>query len=265
MLATADSSIQKAKWKAPVLPRSKEPLFTLLGKSYASSDFLAYAEKHQHPTNLSPAKYLEQLYNNYVDACILDKQEEKIVQENPEYSFLVKEYYEGILLFEIMEKEVWNKASEDSAGQVRYYEAHKADYQTGERARAVLYSSASANDLEALRPVVQQGDAQKILEIVMAKRIKSESGFYKKDDKAILGKISWTEGVHPAENNGMYYLAWLKNILAPGPMSFEEARPAVISDYQTYLEKSWIENLKKKYPVKVNEKGKQYILQQLRN
>jgi peptidyl-prolyl cis-trans isomerase SurA len=265
VIATADSSLQKAKWKSPAFPRSeKEPLFTLLGKNYTAGDFLAYAEKHQHSNNLAPGKYLEQVYNNYVDACILDKQEEKIVRENPEYSFLVKEYYEGILLFEIMEREVWNKASADSVGQVRYFEAHTADYQAGERVKAVLYSSATAADLEALRLVVQKADESKIQEMVSAKRIKSESGFYKKEDKAILGKISWTEGVHSAENNGMYYLAWLKNILPPGPMSFEEARPAVISDYQTYLEKSWLEGLKKKYPVKVNEKGKQYILQQLR-
>jgi peptidyl-prolyl cis-trans isomerase SurA len=265
VIATADSSLQKATWKAPVFPRTeKEPLFTLLGKNYTASDFLAYAEKHQRPNTLAPGKYMEQVYNNYVDACILDKQEEKIVRENPEYSFLVKEYYEGILLFEIMEREVWNKASADSVGQVHYFEAHTADYQAGERVKAALYSSAAAADLEALRPAVQKADEAKIQEMVSAKRIKSESGFYKKDDKAVLGKISWTEGVHSAENNGMYYLAWLKNILPPGPMSFEEARPAVISDYQTYLEKSWIEGLKKKYPVKVNEKGKQYILQQLK-
>lgn len=264
VLATADTTLRKGKWKAPALPRTtKEPLFTLLDKPYPATDFLAYAEKHQHATTLEPAKYLEQLYNNYVDACILDQQEAKIARENPEYSFLVKEYYEGILLFEIMEKEVWNKASEDSTGQVRYFEGHTADYQAGERAKAVLYSSASAADLGALRLVILEGDAQRIQEIVASKRIKSESGFYKKDDKAILGKIPWAEGAHSAENNGMYYLAWLKNILPPGAMSFEEARPAVISDYQSYLEKSWLLELKKKYPVKVNGKGKQYILQQL--
>jgi peptidyl-prolyl cis-trans isomerase SurA len=61
----------------------------------------------------------------------------------------------------------------------------------------------------------------------------------------------------------MYYLAWLKEILPLGPMSFDEARTAIISDYQGNLEKMWLEQLKKKYPVKVNEKGKQYVLQQL--
>ena len=75
--------------------------------------------------------------------------------------------------------------------------------------------------------------------------------------------MPWSKGVYSVENNGMYYLAWLKDILPPGSMSFEEARTAIISDYQGNLEKMWLEQLKKKYPVKVNEKGKQYVLQQL--
>ena len=97
------------------------------------------------------------------------------------------------------------------------------------------------------------------------KKVKMESGYFKKEDKAILQKVPWEKGLYSVENNGMYYLAWLKDILPPGPMSFEEARPAIISDYQAYLEKMWLEQLKKRYTVKVNEKGKQYILQQLRS
>ena len=93
--------------------------------------------------------------------------------------------------------------------------------------------------------------------------MKTESGYYLKADRPILGKIPWSVGVYSVENNGMYYLAWLKEILPPGSMSFEEARTAIISDYQGNLEKMWVEQLKKKYPIKVNEKGKQYVLHQL--
>jgi len=158
---------------------------------------------------------------------------------------------------------VWNKASEDSVGQHHYYDAHAADYKAGERAKASFYFTASAGVVENLRPLLLAGDDKKIQEFVSQNKLKTESGFYKKEEKTILQKVQWSPGIYSVENNGMYYLAWLKDILPPGIMSFEEARPAVISDYQNYLEKSWIEQLKKKYPVKVNEKGKQYILQNL--
>lgn len=261
--AQADSTLLQGKWKIPATKKGVT-LFSIGKQNYSSADFFQYVKKNQRTSNLTPQKYIEQLYNNYVELRINEKQEEKILKEHPEHGFLLKEYYEGILLFEIMEDEVWNKASEDSVGQVKYYEAHKTDYQAGERCKAVLYSSASVADLEAIKPALDQGDDTPVLEQIVQKRIKAEAGYFKKEDKAVLSKIAWTPGVHSAENNGIYYLAWLKNILPPGTMSFEEARPAIISDYQNDLEKRWVEEMKKKYAVKVNEKGKQYILQKLR-
>jgi len=263
VFSLADSNLVKGTWK-PVYPgAAKQSLFLLKGNHYYVSDFLTYAQAHQQRTAGTPEKYLEQLYNNYVDACISEKQEEKIVQENPDYTFLLQEYYEGILLFEIMEDEVWNKASEDSTGQHQYYTTHKSSYQAGERVDAAFYQAGSQEIVNGLLPLLQLGDEKKTKDYITQNKVKTETGFYKKEDKAVLQKVPWTAGIHPSENNGMYYLAWLKEILPAGDMSFEEARPTVISDYQTYLEKSWLDQLRKKYPVKINEKGKQYVLQQL--
>lgn len=264
VLNLADSSLLKGKWVAPdFLNADKVILFRLKDQAYTVHSFLDYAQKNQRQNTNNPQKYLEQLYNNYVDENILALVEKKIIDQNPSYRFLLKEYYEGILLFEIMEKEVWNKASEDSIGQRSYYESHKADYHAGERVNAVLYSS-NTNDFSIpLKEIVLSGDESSIQEFIRQKKVKSESGYYLKGDKPIFDKMPWSSGVYSAENNGMYYLAWLKEILPPGSMSFDEARTSIISDYQGNLEKIWLEQLGRKYPVKVNEKGKQYVLQQL--
>ncbi|MBA4055705.1 MAG: hypothetical protein C0490_13400, partial [Marivirga sp.] len=266
ILALADSALKQGKWKMPVFPNSgKVILFTLQTRNYVAKDFLSYAVKNQRPNAQPPVKYLEQLYNNFVDESILKLAEEKILLENPTYGYLLKEYYEGILLFEIMEKEVWNKASEDSVGQRRYYESNASNYQAGERVKAAIYSSNNGEFTGPLKALIAEEDDSKIQSFLNLKKVKTEAGYYKKEDKLIFGKMPWAPGVYSAENNGIYYLAWLKDILPPGNMSFEEARPAIISDYQTYLEKMWVEQLKKKYSVKVNEKGKQNILQQLQS
>jgi peptidyl-prolyl cis-trans isomerase SurA len=265
VLALSDSTLSKGTWKAPTFPKAdKQMLFSIDKKKYSVKDFFTYAQRNQRPTNQSPQKYLEQLYNNYVDASILEKQEAKILANNPDYGYLLKEYYEGILLFEIMEDEVWNKASEDSLGQVKYFEGHTSEYQAGDRVKATIYTSSAPVQWDAIKATLEKGQEEEIQKMLFDQHIKYESGFFKKDDKAILTKIPWSVGMHPAENNGIYYLAWLKSVLPAGNMSFEEARPAVISDYQNFLEKGWVEQLKKKYSVKVNEKGKQYILQKLK-
>jgi peptidyl-prolyl cis-trans isomerase SurA len=264
-LALADTSLQKGTWNRRLVVPSGQTnaLFTIQGKPVYPDDFTAYVKEHQQPNKQSPQRYLQQLYDAFVDQRILDAQEEKIAAANPEYKFLLNEYYEGILLFEIMEKEVWNKASDDSVGQHAYYQANKQKYTAGERVKATLYSSSTPGVMEELKPMVANGDEKAIHQFVTAQKIKSEAGFFKKDDKALLKLVPWSVGVHWAENNGMYYLAWIKELLPAGNMSFEEARPSLISDYQNHLEESWLQALRKKYPVKLSKKGKSYCFSQL--
>jgi len=69
--------------------------------------------------------------------------------------------------------------------------------------------------------------------------------------------------LHEAESDGLFYLVEVKRLIAPGIKTFEEARAQVISDYQDYLEKNWVQGLRKKYPVKVNKKGKKFVLAEL--
>ena len=126
----------------PLFPNAdKQVLFSVQGTGYTVKEFFNYVQKTQKANAQPPAKIFEQLYNNYADAIIFEKVEEQIIRTNPTYRYLLKEYYEGILLFEIMENEVWNKASDDSVGQHTYYKNHIADYQAGERAKTMIYSS----------------------------------------------------------------------------------------------------------------------------
>ncbi len=98
VLALADSSLMNGTWEIPeALASENEVLFYLQGRAYSVQDFLAYAHRHQRPNALSPGEYLEQLYNNFIDASIRTLVEEKIIAENPTYRFLLREYYEGIL------------------------------------------------------------------------------------------------------------------------------------------------------------------------
>jgi peptidyl-prolyl cis-trans isomerase SurA len=262
-LAAGDTSLRSAKWKIPAAFDGKSVLFSLQSKPFTSKDFLVYAQTNQRPNSMAPEKYLETLYSSFVDMNINALLEEKIVKNNPEFQLLLNEYYEGILLFEIMEKEVWNKASEDSLGQVRFFNENKTKYVAGERAKTIIYSSASKDVIGRLRDKIASSDTAKLADFVTINKIRQEGGAFEREEKSILSKMNWAEGLQTSETNGMYYLAWIRRILPPGQKTFEEARPAVISDYQNYLEKVWLEALRKKYPVKLNAKGKTYVFEKL--
>ncbi|HEY0742872.1 MAG TPA: peptidylprolyl isomerase, partial [Chryseosolibacter sp.] len=256
VFALADSSMTKGRWKANGRG-SDEILFVMNGTNYPVKSFLEYLEKNQKANLVGPAKYMEQMYNQYVDEVQGEVFEERIKQKNPEYGFLLNEYYEGILLFEIMEREVWNRASQDSIGQHQYYLAHKGDYKASDRVKATIFSSPSKESVSQLQGMMGNADSTAIQTFVTKEKIRREAGNFEKSDRPVLSKIGWTTGTHALEHNNMHYLVVVKTLLPPGNKSFEEARSSVISDYQNFLEKEWLSKLRKKYPVKVNKKGKQ--------
>jgi peptidyl-prolyl cis-trans isomerase SurA len=128
----------------------------------------------------------------------------------------------------------------------------------------VIYSSASSALISSLKQSVEKGDTTAVEKAIASKSARQEIGTFQRNDRPVLAKIEWREGLYAEENNGTQYLVHVKSIVPPGALSFEEARTSVISDYQDYLEKNWIEQLRKKYPVKVNAKVKNYVLEKLK-
>lgn len=250
-----DSLIWKGDFTASGKKTGSSELFTLAGKPYPVSAFANYIRQNVSASQRTSGS-LPGLYERFIDDTILELQEEKVLRDHPEYRFLLNEYYEGILLFEIMEKEVWNKASEDSVGQHKYFLQNEGKYTAGSRVRASMYSTADQTLLPALKILIEEGNAARIQEYVSRNKIRAESGYFTKEDKAVLKKVPAEPGIHSGENNGMYYIAWLKEVIPAGTMSFDEARPTVIADYQNHLEAAWIADLKRKYPVKINSAGR---------
>ena len=261
VMDSAVSILSNKNPKVSIAYLQEEVLFTMQNKPYRVKDFLAYLEDHRPATPISSRQNAEHLFLQYVDAVQIQLLEEKVKSESPEYKWLLKEYYEGILLFEIMEKEVWNKAMEDTIGQRNYFLAHASRYKAGERMVGELYSSPSKEYVERLQDLVDQDSAA--LSFIATHRIRRESGIFGKGDRPVFSKIAWAPGSHIAENNGTYYMVGIEKILPPGLRTFEEARASVISDYQTFLEESWITELKRKFVVKVGKKAKKSAFEEL--
>lgn len=259
----ADTTLTQGKWDPVYKNAEQGVIFTLKGKNYTVADFIAFVIQNQKRSHLAPAKYLEQLLNGFSDAMLLEALEADIIKKTPGFRWILQEYYEGILLFDIMEKEVWNKASADTAGQRSYFLRNAGKYKAGERIRADLYSSTTKVHVDLIDQALLSKDTSRVNETVRTYKVKKESGLFEKDDRIVFSKIPWKAGVHRAENNNLYYVAYVIEIVPPGQKTFEEARPDLISDYQNAVEQDWIASLKKKYPVRINKKGKNLAIQEL--
>ena len=231
-----------------------EVLFTMQDRPYRVGDLLSFVKEQQSLQQDTP-KAIEELWTSYVDRVQIQLLEEKVIRESPTYKWLLKEYYEGILLFEIMETEVWNKAMEDTTGQRDYFNKHPGKYMAGERMAGKIYTSQIKGPLDDLKTMLERGQTD-VADFLASHRIRQDSGAFEQKERVIFSNISWTPGFHLTAQNGVNHLIHIQKLLPPGPKTFEEARPSVISDYQTFLEDSWISELKRKFGVKVNKKSK---------
>ncbi|MBI3482915.1 MAG: peptidylprolyl isomerase, partial [Bacteroidetes bacterium] len=263
VLASADSSLLKGQWKFKGGDDLKKgSLFSVGNKNFTVGDFINWVEKKQISNKLSPSNYINQLFNSFSDEKINEAEEEKIIRENPDFQHLMTEYREGILLFEIMEKEIWNKASEDSIGQKKFYNENVDKYKAGPRVEARIFSTTDKSFLEEMKKKISKGDTLKAADM---KKFKSVQHFrnYEKGESKVIDKINWVPGLQETEMDGTYYLVEVSHLVEAGTKKFTESRAQVISSYQDSLEKSWVASLKKKYPVKVNNKGKNAVMEEL--
>ncbi len=264
IIVLADSNLVKGKWKynGPA-DQQNGVIFTAHNEKITAAEFIRFINANQKTSALSPSVYMNQLYDRFTEEKISEWEEEKLRNENPEYRNLLNEYREGILFFGIMEKEVWNRASEDTIGQRNFYEQNKLKYNAGDRVEARIFSTTDKSFLERIKTKITSGDSLTKGDV---KQFKSIQNFraYEKGESKIIDKVSWAAGLHETEDNGIYYLVEVNRLLLPGVKTFQEARASVISDYQDKLEKDWVAQLKKKYTVQVNKKGKKIVFAELK-
>ncbi|SFQ20112.1 peptidylprolyl isomerase [Hymenobacter arizonensis] len=334
-------------------------LFTIKGKPYLVKDFLSFAQQNQRPrTGAQPSFAMQQLYDQYVEQSLTDFEKNNLESKYEDYRMLVKEYRDGILLFQLMDEKVWSKAIEDTVGLKTYFAANQDKYQWEQRVQGTVVSAATPallaraqKELKTGRfPVTRNvpkialyptgsatvgkgvatslGDvANRMLQDTLARvtltgrvkkgekaslaRARAESAasylqsrgvpasriskaaqtaaggeggaqialvsgnpaaieaalneksplsvqitqrvFQKGDNKLVDELMAKGPGTYTVQKDGRHNAVTIERMLPPGPKTLAEARGQATSDYQTYLEKEWITEMRNTRPVKVNE------------
>ena len=234
-------------------------LFSFDKENTTVKDWLTYiqAEKHKYRGS-SPLPY-PAIMKAFVSLQAKDYYRAHLEDYNADFRNQLTEFSEGNQLFEIMEQEVWSKASEDKKGLQEYYEKHKEKYTWGPSVNAIFFTTDERKTAEDISGDIDTYIKKwRTLAESSAGRIIADSARFE------LGQIPGAkEDVRPGQitelitdpANGSTNFMYVLNVYhKPAQRSFDEARGLVINDYQAVLEEKWIRALKKKYPVKVNEK-----------
>lgn len=350
-----------------------QTLFSIQDRRYTVKDFFDYVRQNQKPTPTATAGHLMRLlYDNYTTTSLLNYEREHLETKHQDYRMLVKEYRDGILLFQLMDEKVWSKAITDSVGLQAYFQKNQANYQWDTRAEATIISAANkatlakaqqllnndryelpksrpepvtfaagkdlltaatTNRLNALADrlindpnltlvITGHADtqessgknadlatrrAQQVVAYLTGKGLAANRltiqgvkppatpagnrrvtfALYTTDVKGVeevlnganplavqvlrkrfqkgehkaLDAVNWQAGTYNLEQDGRAILIKITKILPPSPKNLNEVRGHATSDYQNYLEQEWLNELRRKFPVQVNQAEVQKLTQ----
>ncbi len=251
-------SIFTASWKASEVIDLTKPLFTVGTTTYTQYDFaknLATVQRKSTPGDV-PA-FVYQQYTIFSNDAVLKYADSQLESENPDFKALVGEYHDGILLFDLTDKKVWSKAVKDTVGLQQFYETTKNNYLWENRLDASLFIVKDPSVLKKVRKQIIKGiPDEKILASFnkdTIQKVTVERKKYLKGENMTMEKAKWEPGV--SENIALadneVAIIRVYKVTEPEPKLLNEVRGLMTADYQNYLEKEWIKELRAKYPVVV--------------
>lgn len=262
-------SVFSKSWEMPQSFEGKEVIFTVGNISFTQKDLAEEIEKlQQDQTPEYIPTYVNNMYRKISDKKVLDYADQMLETKYPDLKVTVDEFRDGILIFSITDKLVWNKSLIDSVGLNEYFEKNINKYQWRDRVDATVFNFHKPIDIKAARKVIQKGVKKKktndeIIEM-LAKKFKVKEniieyfdykwGKYEKGENAIVDKSNWKLGIsEPIQMDRRQHIVIVHQLLAPTSKTLTEAKGIATSDYQEYLEKEWIKYLRTNYTYKVNK------------
>jgi peptidyl-prolyl cis-trans isomerase SurA len=239
-------------------------LFSFDNAKIKAGDWMQYVRNVKSTYAAHAEQAYPDLLKTYVSIVALENYKDRLQNFNKDFRNQLQEFKDGNMLFEVMERKVWSKASNDSAGLRHYYDDHKTNYKWDASADAILFSC--ANETVAKNAIDEINKGKQWQDVIKDNsQIQADSGRYELTQIPVMTTTNFTPGTvtTPVENKGdgtAIFSLILKTYPENQPRTFIDARGLVISDYQNFLEKKWIEELKKKYPIHVNEKVLQSVL-----
>lgn len=257
----SDSSLRSGNFKAYLKTIKKLPLFSFAMQTFYTTDWIQFIKGRSTGDNSNnSASFFSKQMEEYVKFASQEYYKKHLAEYKPEYNYQLQEFKEGNLLFEIMEKNVWSKAGADTIGLKKYYDVHKEKYKWEPSVDAVIITcSDSMAAAGAMKKIKEDPLGWKSFAEAFEGKVQADSGRFEMSQVPVVERTNFEKGLITLplknEQDGSAVFAYIVNVYREtGQRNFEEARGLVINDYQQVLEDKWIEHLKKKYPVKVDEK-----------
>lgn len=267
-----DNKFYEGGW---VIPENKKPfagtLVDINGKKIQALDFLAYLQSQQKAglTTRPINKLVDQVYEKFLDQQLNLYFNDNLEQEFPEFSAVMDEYRDGLLLFELMEKEIWQKSKNDTIGLRAFFDGNASKYQWKKRFDITIASSTKEDVIKSAQKMLKQGKTpdqiKEKLNLKETVNVMTTSGVFEEGHDSLPKNLPNDTGVTPIVKDGQYFfVSKINKILPAGQKTLEESKGKAINDYQQFLEDNWVKELKKEFSVNVDRSVFENIKKELR-
>mgnify|MGYP000903439903 FL=1 len=254
-----DSSFFKGTWTAEAAKGLTKEILKIGDKSVSQQDFANYLENNKSKKVIDSRVLVNARYDAFKRASILEYKNNKLDEEYPDFRYLMQEYHDGILLFNLTDELVWSKAVKDTNGLQDFYTKNKENYKWDRRVDAVVFSALNKKVAESVKTMLKEGkDAKEIMEEINRAsqlNLRYETKKYLKGENEIVDQVKWEKGI--SENislNGRVHFVQIEEVIEPTYKALDDSRGLITSDYQNFLEKEWIESLRSKNKFEVDKK-----------
>jgi len=258
LIVLFSDTVQRKNWTDAANLLKSNVLFQFDKKSVTTGEFTAYLQNQKFSVEgVNPEMEIKAKLNEFINQQLLDFEDAGLEKKYPEFGRIIKEYHDGILLFNISKDKIWDVASTDSIRLQKFYETTGKKYYYGERYKGWIIQAKDVETRTKVESLLDMKDATKqeltdVFNTPTENNIQFTDVAVEKGDNPVVDYFIWS-GPKPEgfdETTTFVHGKITKN----EQKTLKEAWGLYSSDFQEQVEKEWIDSLKKKYPVKINKK-----------
>lgn len=238
-----------------------KPIMTIAAKAFTQSDFTQFLKANSYTDKTAAADIIDEKYAAFVEKEILAYEDSQLEKKYEDFRFLMQEYHDGILLFEVSNNEVWEKASKDTEGLAKYFNNNKADYKWEKpHFKGRLISCKDKETFKAAKAIVKKSHNDSIDKYLRTRlndsiqHVKIEKNIFVQGDNKQVDKLAFKSKAVVEADKDYPFVFVSGKMLKTLPEDYTDVRGLVTADYQEYLEKEWIAKLRTKFTVEIDKK-----------
>lgn len=237
-----------------------KPMYQFAKKKLSQADFFEFLKKNPGTSKVSPKDIIDEKVNAFIEKELIAYEDSQLEKKYTDFRLLMQEYHDGILLFEVSNNEVWEKASKDTAGLAAYFKKNKEKYKWEKpHYKGRIIQCKTEDVFNAAKEIVKTQPKDSLDKMLRQLNdsvinIRIEKGLYVQGDNKLVDKHVFKTDAATEPDTNYPYVFVTGSMLNYTPEEYTDVRGLVTADYQEYLEKAWIESLRKKFAVKINDK-----------